>query len=252
MSTYQIVVAILGGLFAGGINTLAGSGSVITLSVLTEVLGLPPNVANGSNRLGVAAQSITSSITFYKKGLLKIGSAKNLITFTIIGALIGIYTATQISNEGFRHVFKFLLILLLFVILLKPSKWLHQDLQPANLPLYFSIPLYLALGFYGGFIQMGMGVFFLAVSVLVAKYQMIQANALKLLVTAVYSIPAILYFHFQGMIDWKLGGIVALGQILGGWLTAKFIAGSPKANLIAHRVLVIAVLAAIIKVFVFN
>lgn len=247
----EISIAIVGGLFAGAINTLAGSGSLITLTIFTEVLGLPPNIANGTNRIGVTTQCLTGAFVFHRKGKLNIKLSTRLILFTILGALCGIYLATQVSNEQFKNVFKFLLVFMLFVIILKPSRWIHEQEEPIRIPYFLDIPLYFAVGVYGGFIQMGMGIFFLAISVLLAKYKLIEANALKALIIGLYSIPAVLIFHFNGLVDWKLGALVASGQILGGWITAAYAAESPKANILAHRMLIVAVIAAITKIFFF-
>ena len=65
METSHYIIAVLGGAFAGVINTLAGNGSAITLTILTELLGLPGNMANGTNRVGIIAQSAASNYTFY-------------------------------------------------------------------------------------------------------------------------------------------------------------------------------------------
>jgi len=251
ISLVQILIAVIGGAFAGSINTLAGSGSLITLTILTEVLGLPPNMANGSNRIGVTTQCLTGAYVFHKKGKLDVRLSQRLLIGTILGAFVGIYLATQVSNEQFKNVFKFLLIFMLFVIILKPSRWIHANEKPIKLPYFLDVPLYFAVGVYGGFIQMGMGVFFLAISVLLAKYRLLEANALKSLVIGLYSLPAIFIFHFNGLVDWKLGAIVASGQIAGGWATAKYASDAPKANIIAHRMLILAVIAAITKIFFF-
>ena len=58
MEWYEYLIAILGGAFAGVINTLAGNGSAITLTILTELIGLPGNLANGTNRVGIFTQSL--------------------------------------------------------------------------------------------------------------------------------------------------------------------------------------------------
>ena len=152
-------VAIFGGFLAGIINTLAGNGSAITLSILTEMLGLPGNMANGTNRVGILAQGISSTYAFHKNKKLDISRGKDIIILTFIGAIIGVIAAISVSNEQFKFVFKFLMVLMFFVILIKPSRWFKETDLTYNLPKIISIPVFLILGFYGGFIQMGMGVF---------------------------------------------------------------------------------------------
>ena len=249
METYQYVIAMIGGAIAGVINTLAGNGSAITLTILTEVIGLPPNVANGTNRVGIFTQSVAGTYSFYKNGKLNLSRAWRFIIPTIIGAIIGVVVATNVSNEQFRQVFRFLLIAMLFVILVKPKRWLKETNQQANHSLLWVIPVYLALGFYGGFIQMGMGVFYLASMVLIAQFSIIEGNAVKVFVVAAYTVFVLAIFQYKGLIDWKVGAIMAVGQTTGGYLAAQYASKYPKANVWVYRVLVLVVVLAILKLF---
>lgn len=250
MTEYQTyAVAIVGAFIAGGINTLAGNGSAITLTILTEVLGLPPNVANGTNRIGVFTQSAVASIVFQKSGKLNISRNKNYIIPIIIGAVVGGLLAITVSNEQFKAVFKFMMVFMLIAILVKPKRWIRKtDLDYKPKP-YLYFPLLFALGFYGGFIQMGMGVFFLIIMVLGLRVNIIESNAIKGLVIGAYTLLLIILFHYKGMIDWKIGSIMALGQTLGGFLTARFASQHRKADQIAYYVLIVVMLLAIGKLF---
>ncbi len=243
------LIAIVGAFVAGCINTLAGNGSAITLTIMTELLGLPGNVANGTNRVGVFTQSAAGSWGFYQGGRLDVKKSSLYIILTTIGAFIGIYVAVIVSNEAFRQVFRFLLVVMLFVILVKPKRWLRETTDARQLPLWVSVPVFLALGFYGGFIQMGMGVFFLAAMVLVAHYNIIDSNAVKGVVVALYTIVAVAIFAWQDMIDWKIGLLMAIGQTAGGYLTARFAATDPRAGKWAYWILVVVVIVAIGKMF---
>lgn len=249
MDIWTILIAIGGSLVAGMINTLAGNGSAITLTILTEVLGLPGNLANGTNRVGVFTQTAASTYGFYRNGKLDIKGQKVYIFWTIIGSVIGTILATKISNEQFRQVFRFLMIFMLLVILIKPARWLHEtdhQRMPSN---WIVIPAFLALGFYGGFIQMGMGIIFLAVTVLGARFSLMDANILKSVLIAMLTIPVLIIFHFKGLIDWKYGLLMAIGQTIGGYLTAHYASRFPEANLWAYRLLIVMVIVAIIKLF---
>ncbi len=243
------LIAFIGATLAGVINTLAGNGSAITLTILTEVLGMPGNLANGTNRLGVASQSIGASWAFYKHGKIDWQNSWLLLATTTFGAIIGAWVAISVSNEQFKTVFSYLMVFMLFVLLVKPERWLRETDVNFKPSLWLIIPAYLALGFYGGFIQMGMGIFFLAVMVLGARYSLLDANVVKSLMVAIYTILAILLFQGKGLIDWKIGGLMAVGQMIGGWATAHYGASSPKVNIWAHRLLVVIVIAAVIKLF---
>ncbi len=249
MELHHIIIAITGGLVAGMLNTLAGNGSAITLTILTELLGLPGNMANGTNRVGVLAQSLTGSYTFYRNGKLNLGRSKLVITLITLGAIGGVLTAVWVSNEQFIEVFRFLMVAMLFVILVKPGRWLRKSDPNKQVNYMLAIPMYLALGFYGGFIQMGMGVFFLATMVLVARYDLIEANAVKGFVVALYTILVVAIFQWKGLIDWRIGLILASGQAVGGWLAARFASRYPQADVWAYRLLVFVVLVAIVKLF---
>lgn len=249
LSIIQIVIAILGGFLAGVINTLAGNGSAITLSVLTEVIGLPGTLANGTNRVGILFQSIASSSTLYNKSVYKISNSKLVVIVTCIGAIIGVIVATQTSNESFLLVFKILITIMLVVVLVRPKRWLHDHTQIRRLPLWISIPVFLAIGFYGGFIQMGMGVIFLAIMVLLYHYSLLEANYVKIVVVTLYTIVVVAIFQWQGLIDWKIGGIMAIGQTAGGYLAARFISDYPRADVWAYRLLVVIIVVVVLKTY---
>ncbi len=249
LEIHQYIIAIVGSAVAGFINTLAGNGSAITLTILTEVIGLPPTLANGTNRVGIAFQSSASTFAFYKNGKLDVKRSWQPILFISIGAIAGVFVAVWVSNEIFKQVFKFMMVIMLFAILIKPKKWLQKTDPDKVMNPWLAIPLFLALGFYGGFIQMGMGVMFLIIMVLIARYNIIDANVLKSFIVALYTIVALGIFHWQGLIDWKIGGIMAIGQTAGGWWTANFASNYPQADIWAYRVLIVVVIGAILNMF---
>lgn len=249
MSATQYIIAIIGGFLAGVINTLAGSGSVITLGLMTEFLGLPANLANGTNRVGILLQNIASASAFKQNNKLPLERSKIIILITVIGAIFGVWAAVVIPNESFKAIYKYLMVLMLGVILIKPERWLQAADLEKKLSLWVSIPAFLVIGFYGGFIQMGMGVFFLAIMVLIAKYDIIEANAVKTVVIIIYTAIVLAIFHFQGMVDWKIGGIIAIGQAVGGYFTAQFASKSEKANVWAYRLLVVIVILVVLNTF---
>lgn len=250
-SLFEYTVIILGSFIAGCINTLAGSGSAITLAILTEIMGLPGNLANGTNRIGVVAQGGLSSYVFHKNGKLDMKQGLPIILFVTIGSLFGVYVATIISNEQFKEVFKYIMVLMLLVILVNPKRWLQQNDNTKSLSLWIAIPLFLAVGFYGGFIQMGMGIFFLAVLVLASRFDIIKGNAIKAFTVTVYTVLVIIIFQINGLIDWKAGMLLAVGQMVGGYVTAEFASKYKSADVWAYRILVLIVIIVILQLFGF-
>ena len=242
----EIFIALIGGALAGMINTLAGNGSAITLTIFTEILGLPVNVANGTNRIGILAQCVTGSYTFHKHGKLDKEKVKAIIFPFLPGALLGVIVATEISNESFKSIFGILLIFLLIVILIKPKRWLQPEKFDFHIPKWAKYLIFFCLGFYGGFIQMGMGIFFLAIMVLLMHYNITQSNAVKLFVVGAYTTFVLLIFHWQGLVDWKLGSLVASSQAVSGWLTAKWAAKYKWMEIVTYYLLIIIIAAAIL------
>ncbi len=249
MDAWSIVIAVVGGFLAGCINTLAGNGSAITLSILTEVVGLPGNIANATNRVGIFMQGLASSSSFVKNKKVDFHQSKWPIMISIIGALIGAWVALTISNERFKEIFKYLLIVMLFVVLFKPQRWLHTPTEPKSISPFLFVPLYLAIGFYGGFIQMGMGVIFLTITVLILRYNIISANALKTIMVTVYTGVVLILFHWHGLVDWKVGLILASGQSIGGYVTAEFASRYKHADKWAYYLLLVVMVWAIISTF---
>jgi uncharacterized membrane protein YfcA len=248
LTFFEYGLAMAGSFLAGVINTLAGNGSVITLSLLTDLIGLPANMANGTNRVGVLLQTIGSSSGFAKNQLIDYSKSKTIIILTIVGAIGGVVAAIMVSNEQFLFIFKYLMLVMLLVILVKPERWLKPT-HLKHVSKWISIPAFLLLGFYGGFIQMGMGIFFLAVTVLISGYSIMEANAIKTLVTAIYTSIVLAIFHFKGMVNWETGLIMAIGQTLGGYLTAAYASKWKDINIWAYRLLIIIIIFAILMQF---
>lgn len=244
-------IAIVGGFVAGVINTLAGNGSAITLGIFTELLGLPANVANGTNRIGVLLQSASSYAGLKRNTTISVADNKYKLGIIFVGAVLGGIVASVISNEHFKVVYQIMMVVMLLTILAKPSRWLKTS---ENLPLIsksFLYPILLLLGFYGGFIQMGMGLLFLAVMVLLDGKKIMESNTLKVFIVMIFSIVVLGIFVVQGLVNWQAGLIVAIGQASGGYVTGRYIARSPKAELFAYYTLLIVIIFVLIKMFFF-
>lgn len=244
------MMAIGGGFFAGMMNALAGFGSVITLSLFMDVFGLSPNMANGTNRVNILAMSSTSSYLFYKKGKLDLNRGKWYLFIMVIGALFGVWIAISISNEQFKAVFKYLLLGIFIMLLLNPKKMLREKSEKDYImPIYLMIPVFLFLGVYNGFIQMGGGLMFLLAIVILGRYNLIEGNAIKLAIVTCQTLVVITIFHLQGLVNWQIGGIVAIGQVAGGLVAVNYSTKWPKANIYAYWLLIAIVFVMLLKYF---
>ena len=104
-SPEHLIIAFIGAFFAGVINALAGNGSVITLTVLTELIGLPGNVANGTNRLGVLFNALGATTGFYRNKKANYFLYLKYIIPVVLGAIAGIFVAT-IERRNKKEVVK--------------------------------------------------------------------------------------------------------------------------------------------------
>jgi len=244
---YLLVVFV--GVITGFINTLAGSGSLLTLPLLI-FMGLPANVANGTNRIAILLQSIVGVASFKQK---KVFEWKDGIWLTIpatVGALIGAIVAVDLNELILNRIIGGLLILMFFIILYKPETWINQQADSVTpKPTFLRIIVFFAIGFYGGFIQAGVGFFLLAGLVLGAGYDLLKANAVKVLIVLVYTIVALIVFVVNKQVDYFLGIILGVGSMLGAWI-ATHVAVKRGAGFI-RWILLITVFAFAIKLLFF-
>lgn len=249
METIDIIIAIIGGFFAGILNTMAGYGSIITLAIYMDIFGLAGNIANTTNRVNVFFNSNIAAYTFYKNKKLNLSGGKWILIFTLIGVLLGAIVASIISGDQFKSVFNYLLIPILIILLTNPKKFLHKqsDTKPVSLKLL--APLFIAVGFYAGFIQVGFGILFLMVVVLLGKKNLVHGNAIKITIVAIYSYLVIAIFWFQGLISWMPAMIISIGQAAGGFVAANYLAKHKAANTWAYRLIIVIIIFVLIKNF---
>lgn len=220
---WYFVLALVGtGLAAGFINTMAGGGSTLTLPLLM-FLGLPANVANGTNRVAILLQNVIGVSTFRQKQVLKVKEDYRLALPAIIGAIIGSFIAVEINEALLRKVIAFLMVFMLLIVVFKPEAWVkekagHVSAKPSILQ-YF---IFFFIGIYGGFIQMGVGFFLLAGLVLGGGLDLVKANAVKVFIVLIYTVFALAVFFLNDQVNLKAGLILAAGNMIGAWLGAHF------------------------------
>ena len=231
------------GFVAGFINTLAGSGSLLTLPILI-LLGLPANVANGTNRVGVLLQNIVAVATFRQRGVLDLTGSWKLVVPAVVGAVVGAELAVDLDEALMRRVIGVLMLVLLAVMVFKPERWIAGHATRREPRLLVEVPLFFAIGVYGGFIQVSVGLFLLAGLVLGAGYNLVGANAMKNLIVLVFTAAALVVFVINDQVQWTLGLLLGAGQAAGAWVAAH-VAIDRGAEFVRWTVIVIVVLSAI-------
>lgn len=246
---YTPILVILAGFVAGVINTVAGSGSLVTLSLLVY-LGVPSTIANGTNRVGVLLQTLIGAKTYTQKkhGIKLPRHIAWQIGPAIIGALFGSFIAVEINDRVMNTALLILMLLMLFLTLLKPKDWLKEKVIEKNNHKHLtSIFIYFLIGVHGGFIQAGVGIFLLSALVLYSGFTLNISNAAKLVIVAAFTIPSLLIFILKGRIFWEYAILLASGQSIGSYLAARFALKNKKANIYIRRLLILIIIVSIVK-----
>lgn len=243
-----MVLALAGvGLVTGFINTLAGGGSALSLPMLM-FLGLPANIANGTNRIAILMQSVVGANTFYRKKVLDFKTDYKLTIPAVVGSVIGAMFAVEINTELLEKIIAGLMVVMLLMVIFKPEAWVKEHAGKTEAkPTVMQYLIFFAIGFYGGFIQMGVGFFLLAGLVLGGGYNLVRANAVKILIVLVFTLFSIGIFIAHGQVDLLAGFILAAGSMAGAWLGAHLsIKGGAK---LVRYVLILAMIAVILNLF---
>ena len=220
MDIWMCLLIVGVGFIAGFINTLAGSGSLLTLPLLI-FLGLPANVANGTNRIGVMLQSLVAVGRFKQKKVFQWKEGIWLTIPAVVGSFIGAAFAVNLNDQIMNRVIGLLLIFMFFLLLYKPDKWLTNKESISTKPSFIQVLIFFAIGLYGGFIQAGVGYFLLAGLVFGAGYNLVKANAIKSLIVFVFTVAAIGVFIYNGQVNFMYGIVLAIGNMLGALIATR-------------------------------
>lgn len=211
------------GVIAGFINTLAGGGSFLTLPALM-LLGMPADVANGTNRVGVLIQSLAGVRGFDRHGALDRTAIVGVLVPTVVGALVGALLASYLPVTILKPVLLATMVTMALMMVLKPSAIAAKEGEPVRL-LSKTPKGYLwlfAAGLYGGFIQAGVGFILLVALSGVLRYDLVRSNALKMVCTAVLSVVALAVFVINDQVAWVPGLILAVAQVVGVQISVHF------------------------------
>ena len=238
------VLLIPAGFLAGVINTIAGGGSFLTLPALMFLCGLNPQIANGTNRVAILFSSLVAAKTFHKHGRLDTRLAKRLALPTLLGAPIGAVLAIQLPVAAFKPIFGAIFLVMAVLLLLDPKRLTAEKTERewGPIPVFC---IFFAIGVYVGFIQAGMGVLLLLGMSLLSTGDLVASNAVKNLIGFVVTLVATLVFAMFGQIHWIPGLVMAVGNVLGGYVGAKL--AIKKGNRLIFWFLVIVMIATGIK-----
>jgi len=207
------------GIVVGFINVNAGGGSSLTLPTLIFMLGNDAALANGTNRVAILVQNIFAVASFRKQQFAEFELSGKMSLFTLPGAILGSILATRINGAIFEKILGGVLIFIVISMFFsKPYAQKNRN-QPEKKN-WLIYPALVGIGFYGGFLQIGVGFLFMAALYHLLKLDLILVNMHKVFIILIYTVPALLVFLITGNVDWKLGISLAAGSALGAWIGA--------------------------------
>jgi len=227
LSIWEALAVFAAGIGAGAINTIVGSGTLITFPVLLAT-GLPPITANVSNALGLVPGSISGAIGYRRelKGqtrrVLRLGAA------ALVGGLIGAILLLALPSAAFDAIVPVLIGLALVLVLFQPRiaaavqrrrELTGSEAHPDGGPVLL-VGLTLA-SMYGGYFGAAQGVLYLSLMGLLLNDDLQRINAVKNVLGALVNGVAAVFFLFVAEFDWTAVLLIAVGSTLGGQIGAK-------------------------------
>lgn len=239
------------GTIAGFINAVAGGGSLLTLPLLI-FLGLPPAIANGTNRVSVLALTATAAGGYASKGINTFPYSLWLGLAAIPGALLGAWLAVDIDGDLFNKILAGIMIIALASILLDPimKKKMGGVERMETKHKVINILLYFMIGVYGGFIQAGIGFVMLVTLSMVHRMDLAKANSIKVSVVFIYTLAVLGFFIWQDKVNWLYGITLAIGTSAGAWIGSRW--AVKKGDIWIRVILVVMVVAMAVKLFFFD
>ena len=216
MELIDAALVVGAGLVAGIVNAMAGGGSLLTVALLNVFVGLPGLVANGTNRVGVLVQNASSVASYRKEGVRGFRKAVPVMVPVIAGSLLGSLLVSSVTDETFERIFGILMVPLLFLSLRSPKNVGSQiNWHPGTTAVIF-----FGIGLYGGAFQAGVGLL-IVVALSRSGLDLVNANAVKVVVILVLTTIAVPVFIVRGQVDWGFAVVLAIGFAAGGWIGAR-------------------------------
>lgn len=216
---YLLLVGV--GFVVGFINTVAGGASLISLPILI-FLGLPPAVANGTNRVAIVLQTAIAVAGFKSKGVSTFPFNIYLGISALLGSVIGAYIAVDIKGETFNRILAIIMVAVVLIIIFKPKVNVAElEERITGKYLWIGMLAFFFIGIYGGFINAGIGFIIILFLHYVHRLSLVRTNATKVAVVFIYTLAALVVFALNDKVIWKVGLVLAIGNGLGAWFSSR-------------------------------
>ena len=222
----DIIILLICGVIAGFINTVAGGGSLLTLPILI-FMGLPSNIANGTNRIAIFMQNIFSISGYKSRGVSDFKYSSWLSVSALIGSIIGAKIAININEDMFNKILSVVIIIVVLSIIYNKKPF---NINSENISIekkIISVIMFFFIGIYGGFIHAGVGFLILSILSNYNGIQLSKANSIKVFVVFVYTFFALIVFIMENKINWILGINLGIGNSVGGWIASRWSYNKP-------------------------
>ena len=214
---------IIIGFIAGVINTIAGGGSLLTLPILI-FLGLPPSIANGTNRIAILIQNFFSAAGFKSKGITTFPFSIWMGVSALFGAILGAYLgAIYFKGAIFNKILAIVMVLIVIYMIFKPKYTLENYTERIEgTYFWFLLIVFFLIGIYGGFIQAGTGIFIILALNSLGRVSLVKSNAIKTVVVILYTLSAIAIYAYNDKINYTMGLTLAIGNATGAWFASRY------------------------------
>ena len=209
------------GVVAGFLNVMAGGGSLLTVPVMV-FMGVPGPVANGTNRIAILAQNITAVTAFFRRGFSDFRLSLTLAACSLPGAVAGALIGTRLEGVWFNRVLAMIMLGVMLVMATGGNRKREAAAgDPTRSQLLWGHICMVGVGFYGGFIQLGVGFIIMPVLHRVMGLDLVRTNMHKVFIVMAYTVVALAVFASQVEILWVVGLALAVGNSLGGWIATN-------------------------------
>ena len=220
MDGLTAITIICTGFCAGFINIVSGGGSLLTLPVLIFT-GLPPLVANASNRIAVIFESISGAAGFKSKGISAYPYSLWLGIVSLFGAILGAILASFINDAIFNKIFALLMLPIVGMTVFGPSFKNPEEEQLGLTRKILAFIVFFFIGIYGGFIQAGAGLLIISALSMINGFSLLKSNSAKTLIVMIYSLAALFVFIYEGKVNWTYGLTLGIGNACGAWVSSR-------------------------------
>ncbi len=216
--TSFIILATVGAI-AGFLNVLAGGGSALTIPIMI-FLGYDATIANGSNRIAIQVEALSAVAAFKKQKHADFPLSLRLSLMTLPGGILGAFYAVKIDDALFTKVLAVVMVLIIFSLMF-PKSELIEHAKNHKWKKWLAWPVMFAVGFYGGFIQAGVGFIIMATLLHLYGMDLVKINMHKVFIVMVFTVPAVLMFIYTDNVNWFAAIALSIGMVLGTWFAVK-------------------------------